>query len=179
MNLRRLRAADWAVIASLLVLMTAAAAPALRGRAFRGLVDSAVGQVEALRTRAVDTRTAGGAWPTASEPGVTPPELRGAYAGDSALAFPGYTLEWRTVDVVERVASPTPPPPPTIMGDAPPDSVGPEMISVVRPLGAIVLHSPNRSLLAEMLDRLGAELSFVRDTTWTLVIDERRGGSSP
>ena len=179
MNLRRLRAADFAVILAVLVLVVVAAAPTLRGRAFQGLVEDAAGEVEVLRTRAVDTRTSGGAWPTPSAPGVTPTELRGAYAGDSALAFGGYTLEWRTVDVVERVESPTPPPPPTLLGDAPPDSVGPEMIPVVRSLGAVVLHSGDGSLLAEMLARWGREVSFVRDTTWTLLIDERREGSTP
>lgn len=179
MNLRRLRAADFAVIAAVLVLVGVAAVPTMRGRAFRGLVEHAAGEVEALRTRAVDSRTNAGTWPAPSAPGVTPPELRGAYTGDSALVFGGYTLEWRTVDVVERVESPTPPPPPTILGDAPPDSVGPEMIQMVRPLGAIVLHSADRSLLAEMLTRWGREVSFVRDTTWTLLIDERREGSTP
>lgn len=179
MNLRRLRSADVAVILAFFVLIAAAAAPSLRARAFRALVERAAGQVEALRARSLDARRTSGTWPTAAAPGVTPPELRGAYVGDSALAFSGYTLEWRTQDAVARVESPTPPPPPTIRGDAPPDSVGPEMITVVRPLGMIVLHSADRSLLAELLALWGPEESFVRDSTWTLLIDDQRAGSSP
>lgn len=175
---RRLTAADFAIVMAAFVLLGVAAAPTLTARTFRVLVERAVVDVEALHARALDTRASRGAWPTASPPGLTPPELVGAYPGDSALTFAGYTLEWRTLAVVELVEAPAPPPS-RIPGDAPPDSVAPEVIPSVRPLGAIVLHARDRSLLAEMLARWGPEASFVRDTTWTLVVGRGRMESMP
>ena len=64
-----------------------------------------------------------------------------------------------------------------IWPDAPPDTVGPELMPVVRQIGGIILHSSDGALLAELLQRYGTEASFVRDTTWTLVLPERAGGS--
>ncbi len=41
---------------------------------------------------------------------------------------------------------------------------------VVRTGGAVVVHSSRELLLAELLRRYGEESSFVRDTTWTLLV---------
>ena len=64
-------------------------------------------------------------------------------------------------------------------GDAPPDSVAPELIPSVRPLGRLVLHTGDDALLGELLARYGTESSFVLDSTWNLVIDDLRGDSIP
>lgn len=94
-----------------------------------------------------------------------------------------YVLEWRRWNRIERVPAPPNPPnatpvdpdeaPPPIVGtaDSPPDSVGPELMPVVRQEGAVVVHSSEELLLAELLRRYGPDVSFVRDTTWTLLID--------
>lgn len=175
---RRLTAADSMVVMAAFVLVGVSVGPTLRALAFRGLVERAVAGVEALHGHALDARARGGAWPTATRAGLAPPELGGVYAGDSALTFPGYALEWRTLSVVEFLEAPATTPS-GLPGDAPPASVAREMIPSVRPLGAIVLHSSNTSLLAEMLARWGPGASFVRDTTWTILVGREPGEPTP
>ena len=148
--------------------------PTLRARSFRGLVDTTVSEVETMErgARGVFSRT--GSWPTPGAPGAIPSELSGAFPSDSVLTREAYTLQWSRWEIVEKVE--------TLVAlqmpadaDAPPDSVGPRLVSVVREVGGIVVHSGNDGLLAELLARYGSAESFVRDTMWTLVVDEDPG----
>lgn len=100
--------------------------------------------------------------PTGSEAGQAPaalaPWLRGAvpFAGD------GYRLD------LDRWAEVVVPPPPVAVDPA--DSVpAPTPFEVVRP--AVTVHSGRPDLLAHMLETYGPARSFVRDTSWTLVLD--------
>jgi hypothetical protein len=175
---RRPTLADVGVLMAAGVLLGVAAGPTVRARAFHGVVARAVLDVEALQARALEAQNRDGAWPTLTAVGMTPPELAGVYPGDSALTFDGYALEWRTLSVVDFVAAPAIVPT-AVPGDAPPVSAAPERIPSPRRLGAIVLHASDPSLPAEMLARWGPGASFVRDTTWTLVIGRDPGRSAP
>jgi hypothetical protein len=44
-------------------------------------------------------------------------------------------------------------------------------------VGAILVHTGTESLLADLLARYGTAVSYVRDTTWTLVVDDRIGST--
>lgn len=177
--MRRLTAADFAVILAALILIGVAAAPALRARSFRSMTNRAIGRVEAVRTAALGQKRENGSWPVASPVGASPPQLAALFPGDSALVFPGFSLEWQTLGVVEYVERPMAQRPIARPGDAPPDSVAPELIPSVRPLGRLVLHTGDDALLGELLARYGTESSFVLDSTWNLVIDDLRGDSIP
>ncbi len=160
---------------SLLTLLLALVYPTLRARGFRGSLAETVSEVEVFRAGAERFRQVNDSWPAPEAPGAIPPELAGLFPGDASLAREKYTLQWGRWEVVDYVeAPPSSAPPPA---DAPPDTVGPELMPVVRQIGGIILHSSDGALLAELLQRYGTEASFVRDTTWTLVLPGRAGGS--
>ena len=175
-DLRDLSVGDILVGIALLTLIATLVYPNLRARAFRNLLDGAVADVENLNAAAVRIYDASGAWPIPTAAGSVPPEVAGAFPGDTALTRNDYALQWRRWEVVDQVVGPPLPRGPED-ADAPPDSVGPRLISVARPIGGIIVHSGRPELLAELLSRYGTGVSFVRDTTWTLVVDPTDGGS--
>lgn len=167
---------------ALLTLVVAALLPSYRARAFDAAVEDAVADVDRLRSAALQAYRVNGQWPAPSEPGRIPAATSGAFGNDTTMIREAYVLEWRLWHRIDRVpAPPTPPtpapldpdeaPPATVRpGDAPPDSVGPELVPMVRAEGAVVVHSSQELLLAELLRRYGEASSFVRDTTWTLLV---------
>ena len=166
---------DFVIGLALFALLLALVYPTLRARSFRGSLAETVTEVEAFRAGAQRSLQTTGSWPAPEVLGAIPPELSGVFPGETGLAREKYTLQWGRWEVVDYVeAPPSSALPPA---DAPPDTVGPEMIPVVREVGGIILHSSDGSLLAELLERYGKAASFVRDTTWTLVLPERAGGS--
>lgn len=187
--MNRIQAGDALIGLAVVALLLAALLPSYRARAFDRTVEAAVSDVETLRTGAAQARNLNGRWPDATPAGLAPPGVSGAFPGDSALVRDGYTLEWRLWNRVENAPAPPRPaappvldedeqPPPTgggRPGDAPPDSAAVEMIKVVRPGGAVVVHSGRALLLAELLRRYGSDVSFVRDTTWTLLLNGAAG----
>jgi len=145
-----------------LSLIAALLYPSIRGRSFRSVVDTAVIDVEEMRSGARGAFSRTGSWP--------PP---------STIVRDAFSLRWGRWETVERV-----PAPPSVSAlppdaDAPPDSVGPALIDVVSEVGSIVVTSGNDGLLAELLIHFGDRISFVRDTTWTLVVRENDAPGGP
>lgn len=151
-------------------LLLALLYPTFRAWRFRALVEGVVSEVEALRIAAVRTYARTGVWPDASGPGAMPPGVAGAFGGDTTLVREGYALHWSTWEVVEEAEVPANVAMIPADTDAPPDSVAPPTMTVVRSVGGIVVHTSRDALLAELLTRYGRAISFVRDTTWTLVV---------
>lgn len=174
MNLRRLTRADVAIGVALLLLLLAVLRPMLTARGYQSTVMQATEEVDVLRAAALDRRSTSGSWPETAD-----------------FVFDDFTLEWTRLDVIEFVEAPpasftaieddeepdTSVPPSGAIGDLPPDSVGPEMAPSVREVGAIVLRTGNESLLADLLERYGSTVSYVRDSTWTLIVDDRSGST--
>lgn len=187
--MNRLGTGDAMIGLAVIALVLAALLPTYRARAFDGLVASAVGDVDALRQATVQSRSATGSWPAAASPGLVPEGARAAFPGDSGLARDAYTLEWRLWERVEGVPAPPRPPSPPVLdddeqppagglvaADAPPDSAAFEVVEVVRTEGAIVVHSSRTPLLTALLRHFGGDVSFVRDTTWMLVVSSQTAG---
>lgn len=157
-------------------LLVALLLPFFRARAFDSMVEGAAAEVESLSVAARGVFDRTGVWPPAAAVGVIPDGTAGTFAPDSTLVRKAYTLQWSGLDVVEEVEAPPSVNPLPADADAPPDSVGPRYMQAVRGIGGIVLHSGNDALLAALLARYGPDVSFVRDTSWTLMVD-RPGGS--
>lgn len=168
---RRLKTGDVLIGVSVLALVIAGALPTLRAHAFERQVEAAAADVEILRGAAIGQLQVLGRWPPAAGRGQIPRGVSGAFPGDSTLIRRGYSLEWTTWELVDRVEAPFVAAAPTVGGDAPPpDSVSPATMPIVREVAGVVVHSADESLLAELLARYGADVSFVRDSTWTLVV---------
>ena len=154
----------------LLCFLAALAFPYFSARAFTTTLDGALSDVDALRTAVTGVYDRTGAWPPPGGPGEIPAGARGAFPQDSSLTREGYQLQWLLLESAVRV----PAPPSSIFfpddADEAPDSVAPPTTFEVRSLGRILLHSADDALLAELLTRHGRDQSFVRDSTWTLVL---------
>lgn len=182
--LRRVGTGDALIGLAVIAVVLAALLPTYRVRAFERTVEEAVTDVEALRAAALRVVSASGQWPDARPPGRVPAGATGVFDNDTTMARGAYTLEWRLVDRIQYVESASPPrrsgaffdddevpaPAQSQSVDPVPDSVAPELVPVVRTEGALVVHSSDELLLAQLLRRFGPERSFVRDTTWTLVV---------
>ena len=169
---REVTIGDVLVGLSVLALLAAFIYPTARARAFRGRVDTASFEIESLRSGAQSVFSRTGEWPIPGNPGDIPRGLSGAFRSDSSLVRADYTIQWTQWEIVEQEEAP-----PSVAqlpadADAPPDTVGPIFVPVVRSVGGIVVHSADRALLAELLARYGDAASFVRDTMWTLIVTD-------
>ncbi len=173
-DLRRASRGDAVIGLAGLTLLAALLYPTFTATRFRGLVADTVDEIETLRSGAQGIFSRSGSWPPAEAVGGIPLGLAGAFPGDSTLTRQDYTLQWSLLDIVEQVEAPRSAE--ELVADAPPDSVGPTFVSSVRGVGRIVVHSGRSELLAELLHHFGAAVSFVRDTTWTLVVTEPEEG---
>ena len=183
-SLRRMGTGDALVGLALVALLLAALLPTYRARAFDRTVDDAVADVDALATASLRLRDATGDWPDAPPAGRVPAGATGAFDNDSTMVRDAYTLEWRLLDRIEYVEAPTTPatsgalldddevpaPAQSRAGDPVPDSASVQMVATARTEGAVVVHSGDELLLTELLRRYGPDRSFIRDTTWTLVV---------
>ena len=153
-----------------LALVLAAATPTLRARSFRALVDQASSDVETLRAASEQYFASARAWPTAGDPGAIPVEVANAFPGRSSLTHDEYSIQWSVLEMLEeREADPGSNPTPAD-ADTAPDSVRPARVSEPVGIGGITLRSGQDELLAELLARYGPQDSFVRDSTWTLIV---------
>lgn len=181
--MNRIGTGDAVIGLALMALVLAALLPTARARSFDQLVESALSDIDAMRQATTVTRSSTGALPAAVAPGAIPEGAAAAFPGDSALARDGYTLEWRLWERVEEVLAPPRPPTPPVLdpdeeppvggliaADAPPDSAAAELVQVVHTEGAIVVHSSRTLLRAALLRHYGSDISFVQDTTWTLLV---------
>lgn len=162
---------------AVLTLVLALAYPTLRARSFGLRVAEAGADIEALRRGAEGHLRESGTWPSSGPPGAIPIELIGAFPGDVDLGRETYTIQWVRFEVVDHVEVPPEPNPEPNPLDLGADSIPPTIVAMPRRIGGIVVHTGDDALLAELLDQYGSEASFVRDTTWTLVLPARAAGS--
>ncbi len=162
---------DILVLLSILTLGFALVYPRLQERAFEQQLDGAVSAIETLRAAASAFLNQNRDWPAPSPAGVTPPELVSAFPPEYRLAVEGYALEWNRWEIVDLPEIVLPPESEELsQEDLPGDSVPTRPTALFRTLGGLTLYAGNSALLARLLEHYGASLSFVRDTTWTLVI---------
>jgi len=152
------------------ILLLALIAPALRNSSFQRLVAATSGDVETIGAAALGALRTNGSWPAPVGLGEVPPEIAAALPSDLDMNGAHYALEWRLLNVVHQVDATLTNPPPETDGSPMPDSVSVQTIPTVRTRGAIVVHSTNDPLLAALLTQYGPDVSFVRDSTWTLML---------
>lgn len=161
-----------------LAVVAGVAYPPLEHRAWERRVERVVSGVEAVKDAATRYRDDNGHWPGDAARRRVPADLAPLLPAGLELSTADYALRWRAWKVVEIPPQPVRPPvdssaaPPGELLTAPPspaDSMGTRP-PVVREMGGIEVRSSEEGLLAALLDRFGAARSFVRDSTWTLVL---------
>jgi hypothetical protein len=176
---------DGLVAVAALALLFALVHPLIRRHARDRLIAAAIAQVESVREAATGYRAKEGHWPGNVEDGAVPEELTPFLAPDAPAPGDGYILAWTRWETVRVPPQPPPPPPdphlpPRDLGTMPPprppspavaegDSLGTRP-AVVGELAGITVRSEASDLLAALLDRYGTATSFVRDSTWTLIL---------
>ena len=162
--------ADIVMAVAGITLLIAAAMPTLRARSFEALVEAAATDVETLRSASEEYFSSTRAWPTPMEPGDLPPEVTTAFPGRASLSGPDYSVQWRLLEMLETQEAPDAVSRRPADADATPDSVRADQLQVPIGIGGVVVRSASGELLAELLARYGARASFVRDSTWTLIV---------
>jgi len=159
------------LIGAVALLVWAAAWPTMREGRYQAEVFELASLVTDL-TNAAQTRfRTAGSWPPAADPGVAPEGTIGTF-GAAALATEHATVQWQPLLVSATLESAPDDLPPEAAARAVADSITRVRVTTPRQVGAIVVHSADERLLAELLARHSADDSFVRDTTWTLILTE-------
>ena len=167
---------DVLLVVAILCLALALVYPSIERSSVRREVDAAATDVEAVRAAAERYRARRGAWPPTAGRHALPAELAAAVPAKDSTRPPRYRLGWEVWEMLEEWEEPAPVAPSgTRALPAPPDSVAhpPPRVGAV---AAIVVRSGDARVLAALLARYASGRSFVRDSTWALVIGQVREG---
>lgn len=159
------------LIGAVALLVWAAVSPTMREGRYQAEVFELAALVTNLEGAAQTRFRTAGDWPPASPPGVPPDGTVGAFGG-APLSTEHATVQWRPLLVSTTIETRPTNLPPEAAARAVSDSITRIRETTPRAVGAIVVHSADERLLAELLARHSADESFVRDTTWTLVVAE-------
>lgn len=158
------------LVLSAIALGLALAGPWIQDASLRRRAEAVVSDVEAIRAAALRHRAAGATWPSDAEPGVLPAELLPFVPEGVRMIRPARVLDWDRWETVRpsvaRVTAEGAPPP---TGPAPADggTAGP-----YGEIAGITVHTTDTRILGRLLDRYGTGRTFVRDSSWTLVLIE-------
>lgn len=170
------------VILSMLALGASLLYPVLAQRRVDDRLADAVGRVEAVRQAAARYHASQQELPPGAGIGVAPQGLATLLTPDFSFIGEGFALEWNLWDRAEPAIEVSIPDPAVLVEEevitATDTLVAPPRM--VRSFGSLSVHSGEGVLLSGLLTRFGETSSFVRDTTWTLLIplfSEPRNGA--
>ncbi len=175
---------DALVFLSLLSLIFAIVYPRIRRVAYEQRVDAAVHNIETLSAAVRSHFEEEGSWPAEAPSGMIPAELVGDLPDGFSFEWEHYTVDW---NLWETVRAPDVVPEEEVpeedededeyldRDEMPPEELEPEAapppVLTVHPLAGITIYSDEQALLAMLLERYGEDLSFVRDGSWTLILE--------
>lgn len=170
---------DALLVLAVAALLVAGAYPRWERGAAHKRADAAAADVETVLAAAERFRQEEGTWPPGALAGTLPEGLAPYLPLDFSFQGDGYALRWDRWSMVEAPppmeiqeedpffeTSPTAPP-------APDTTRVPEPILI--PLGGIMVRCDDDRVLARLQERFGADGSFVRSDSWTLVVAGARG----
>lgn len=174
-NVRRIGPGDFLVALAGVFLLGALVSPTLSDRRFQDRVDAVAGEVDVIRSAAQRMYETTASWPSSTNPAVVPARSGGVFGDDGRLVRDGFTIDWHVWHVVDRVPAPRSAASLPAGTDPPPPASAPPTLNVVRAVGGISVRSPSGPLLAALMERFGPGQSFVRDSTWMLIVDPGTG----
>ena len=155
--------------------------PVGRDRRFDDRFTSLVAGVEEVRGAARRHVDANGTLPEPAPRGQLPADLAPLLTPGFSFAGDGYDLEWSRWEFVEPPEEFDPVEPEvlpevetlTATDTLPPPPPG------IRTYGSLSVHATEAPLLAALLARYGERMSFVRDSSWTLLLPLPRDDGNP
>jgi hypothetical protein len=164
---------DVLLVLAVACLGLALAYPAIARARMLRRVDDVAANVDSLRAAAQRYHRNRGRWPRRAPAGILPSELNGVAQGGLRMEAPGYRLAWEVWEMpAEATAAP---PPPDTLGVGPPpqpDTLARRTLRIDS-MAAVTVHTGDARILGLLLDRYGDRRSFVRDSSWTMIL---RGG---
>lgn len=151
-------------------LAGAVAYPRMQRQASERQVESVIADVALLREAAESFLGREDRWPDDGAPGVVPTELAPTLPAGFSFDRNGYVLEWERWDVVIPASTPAQAEPADEGSGLSVDSIARPQGPRTRGLGGITVVSSDAALRAVLLREFGPAHSFVRDSTWTLVL---------
>jgi hypothetical protein len=131
--------------------------------------------VDSLGTAAQRYRARTGTWPRHAPPGLLPEELSATEPVAPTMATAGYRLEWNVWERPARSVSARTLPDSIPPATSPQQDTVPPSAPPVDTLAGITVHDSDPRLLGLLLERYGDAHSFVRDSSWTLVLQAPGG----
>lgn len=172
-DLRGVTSGDILLALAVLALVGSLAYPRLERARLGDRVGTTAAQVRTLRDGALRFRAERGEWPAASDALRPDAELAGYLPPGFGYGGGACALGWERWETVQAPADPVPIPEiaePT-PGREPPI---PDTTALVEPvlaaLGGISARCGDARILQALQDSFGVALSFIRDSSWTLVV---------
>jgi hypothetical protein len=166
---RLLTVGNLLVLVALVSVVGALLRPVMQRRAYQGLQADLLNRVEILRTSATLAALRDGGWPARTEPGRAPVELSSVIE-DDLMTGDAFTLQWHRWEVTEPVEDRQDTAAQNL-DELPAEAETPRIVLRPWSVGGIVVRTVRPELLAALLSAYGPSVSFVRDSTWTLVVD--------
>jgi type II secretory pathway pseudopilin PulG len=160
---------DVRVVVALLSVVAALLRPVMQRRAYERLETDLMNRVEILRTAATLAVLRDGSWPAPTQAGRAPNELSSVIE-DNLMTGEAFTVQWHRWEVTEP-AEDRQDPAVQNLDELPAETETPRIVLRPWSVGGIVVRSGRPELLTALLSAYGPTVSFVRDSTWTLVVD--------
>lgn len=166
---------DVLIVLSILTVGAAMAYPRFHEERRQERLDEVMEAVETVRTTAMRHYAEHRDWPEPAKPGSVPPALGALLPPGLSFSRDDFTLEWRRWEAVQTPPDPVIPEVQAPELDTPPlaDTIPPTPPPTVHAIAGLTVHSGDDGILGALLDRYGSGVSFVRDTTWTLMMPLR------
>lgn len=158
-----------------LCLLAALAYPRIRRERVLASADFVATDVDSLSAAARRYRAHTGAWPRHAPPGQLPAGLSTADTAGPTMTTPRYRLEWNVWERPAPLASGRTPPDSTPPGTPPRQDAAERPTPLLDTLAGITVHGSDPRVLELLLERYGDARSFVRDSSWTLVLPDLDG----
>ncbi len=162
---------DALLVVASLALVVSLAGPYVRWTRFERRVGRVVLSIDSVRTSALRYRSRNGSWPEGTPTGEIPPELAAELSSGITSPNDGARLIWRRWSVVKPRSDE-----PAVATGAADTAVS--TVPALDSLASIGIRTTDESLLAALLLHYGPAASFVRDSTWTLIISPTSPTSS-
>ncbi len=161
---------DVLLVLAIVCLGFALAYPSIARARMLRRVDDVATNVDSLCAAADRYHRIRGAWPRRATAGTLPDELAGLAYDGLRMEGPGYRLAWEVWEMRAGPAPAEPRPDSLDMGPPPQPDTLRRTMPRIDSMPAVTVRTGDARILGLLLDRYRNQRSFVRDSSWTLIL---------